>query len=118
MRIYEHTRSGLVKAGFNPEVIEQLADDVVGSKTVAQAERTYTAFEAEAEKLPWLLDHDFGALVLQKQAGFASNEVGKYMLSQAIVRASWCAHGASAGGEGLARALHMKELEAELAKYN
>lgn len=118
MSTYEHTRSEIEQAGFNPEVIEQLAADIAGSKTIAQAEKSYPVFEVEAEKLPWPWDHDFGALVLQKQAVEASNEVAKFMLSQAIKRAQWCATCATSGGEGLARASHMKELEVELAKYN
>ncbi|EAR62170.1 hypothetical protein [Neptuniibacter caesariensis] len=116
MSTYEHTRNGIEQAGFNPEIIEQLASDIAGSKTIAQAENNYFAFETEAEKLPWPWDHDFGALVLQKQAVGALNEVAKYMLSQAIRRAQWCATCATSGGEGLARASHMKELEVELAK--
>ena len=118
MSTYEHTRSGIEQAGFNPEIIERLAADIVCSKTIAQAEECYSAFTTEAEKLPWPWDHDFGALVLQKQAVGASNEVAKFMLSQAIKRAQWCATCATSGGEGLARASHMKELEVELAKYN
>jgi len=118
MNTYEHTRSGIERAGFNPELIEQLGADIVGSKTIAQAEENYSVFEAEAEKLPWPWDHDFGALVLQKHAIGASNEVAKFMLSQAIKCAQWCATCATSGGEGLARASHMKELEIELANYN
>ncbi|WP_419812910.1 hypothetical protein [Bacterioplanoides sp.] len=118
MEIYEHTRQGIKQAGFNPEIIEQLAADIVGSETIAQAEKRYLTFETEAEKLPWLWDRDFGALVLQKQATGASDEIAKFMLSHAIKRAQWCAACATSGGEGLARASHIKELEAELAKYN
>lgn len=118
MSTYEHTRSGIEKAGFNPEIIERLAVDIVASETIAQAEKCYSAFEVEAEKLPWPRDHDFGALVLQKQSVGAFDEIAKYMLSQAIKRAQWCATCATSGGEGLARASHLKELEVKLAKYN
>jgi hypothetical protein len=118
MNTYEHTRNGIERAGFNPEVIERLAGNIVGAIAIEEAERNYSAFEAEAEKLPWLWDHDFGALVLQRQASEASDEIAKFMLSQAIKRAHWCATCATSGGEGLARASHMKELELELARYN
>lgn len=118
MEIYEHTRQGIEKAGFNPDITEQLVACIIACETLAQAEKRYLTFETEAEKLPWLWDRDFGALVLQKQASGASDEVAKFMLSQAVKRAQWCAACATSGGEGLARASHIKKLEAELAKYN
>lgn len=118
MATYEHTRAGIVQAGFNPEIIERLGAGIVSSKTIEHAEKLYLVFEVEADKLPWPWDHDFGALVLQKQAIDAVYEVAKFMLSQAIKRARWCATCATSGCEGIARASHIKELEIDLAKYN
>jgi hypothetical protein len=118
MNTYQHTRSGIIEAGFNPEIIEGLGREIAEAKDLTEAEAAYSSFEEEAEKLPWPWDHDFGALVLQREASKASKNIAKFMLSKAINRAQWCASCATSGGEGLARASHMKELESELAKYN
>ena len=117
MNAYQHTRNGIIKAGFNPERIEALGNELVAIKNTKDSAVAYSAFEAEAETLPWPWDHDFGALVLQSMASKATDEIAKFMLTKAIERAHWCATCATSGGEGLARAEHIKALKNDLAQY-
>jgi hypothetical protein len=115
----KHTREGIIKAGFNPEIVETIGSSLSSAKSINEAEEIYISFEREAEKLPWPQDRDFGALVLQSLSKIASNrEITYFMLSKAISRAHWCATCSTSGGEGLARAEHIHELEAELLKCN
>ena len=118
MSLYEHTRNGIIKAGFDPEVLEDIAKNLSRFSALEQAVELYHKFEVEAEKLPWPQDSDFGAIVLQVESANANELIAQYMLSQAIKRAQWCATCATSGGEGLARSIHIKELESELSKYN
>jgi hypothetical protein len=118
-KMHEHTREGIIKAGFNPEIIEAIGVSLASAKNIHKAMEIYNSFEREAEKLPWPQDRDFGALVLQSLSKVVSNtEIKHFMLSKAISRAHWCATCSTSGGEGLARAEHIHELKAELLKCN
>jgi hypothetical protein len=118
MNIYERTKNGIEEAGFNSDYLEDLAKKLASSLTLEKVIDLYPEFEDEAEKLPWPQDRDFGALVLQSVSVSAPNNIATFMLSKAKDRAHWCASCATSGGEGLARAEHIKELESELSKYN
>ncbi|THB64302.1 MAG: hypothetical protein D6B27_10660 [Gammaproteobacteria bacterium] len=117
MKTYNHTRDALIGLGYNPETIEIIADKNTYSESLEEADKQFLSFEDEANKLPWTQDHDFGALVLQHKAmSTANSEIKKHMLNKAIERAKWCAACATSGGEALARAKHMNELQQE--SYN
>lgn len=117
--MYLHTRKGIIKAGFDPEVVEAIAASISSSESLSSAKEIFREFIVEAEKLPWPQDSDFGALVLQSKSAQASNlEVKRFMLNEAISRAQWCATCATSGGEGHARMVHVNELKAELEKCN
>ncbi|MGI1679211.1 MAG: hypothetical protein K6L75_10795 [Cellvibrionaceae bacterium] len=115
MDIYADTKEKLRGKGFDLLEIEALASDIASRNSPVVVESLYQKFEAEAEKLPWPQDRDFGALVLEKYSANASAEISKLMLAKAIERARWCATCATSGGEGLARAVHIKQLEHKLA---
>jgi hypothetical protein len=65
-----------------------------------------------AGKLPYIDDCDFGALVLENAAdAVADNELRAFLLSEARFRAAWCVQAATAGGEAIARAAHLRRLD-------
>lgn len=116
--MYEHTRKGIIKAGFDPELVEGFALSLVLAKNLHEANEIYINFEVEAERLPWPQDNDFGALVLQFACTKTVNiDVRKFMLSKALARAQWCATCATSGGEGISRMQHVNELKNELLNY-
>lgn len=108
---YSYTREGIIKSGFNPEIVESIAKELSLLKNLDCASDIIHQFSLEADKLPWPQDHDFGALVLQFFSTNTVRDVEKFMLSKALDRARWCACCATAGGEGLARMQHVRELE-------
>lgn len=65
-------------------------------------------------------DCDFGVFILEcvgdTLVGFGQNhkEMQTWLYTEAIFRARMCARAATAGGEGLARAQHLKRLEEKL----
>jgi len=118
MSAFEHTRKRLIDSGHDPKEVELLGSEIADSVNTPNTEGLFEAFEIESDKLPWPQDHDFGALVLQLEAKNTNSEVAKIMLSKAIKRAHWCTTCATSGGEALARAVHLKELENELSRYS
>ena len=118
MNDYDHTRNGLLRLGYDPEVSERLGEKLASCLDVSLAEMKFSAFEDEVHSLPWPQDNDFGALVLERYSSMACVAVSKYMLVKAIERARWCATCATSGGEGLARSQHIRELEIKLSKCN
>lgn len=74
-------------------------------------------FHNAAGRLPYVDDCDFGALVLECVAdtivgfGEMKAEVQRFLYTEAIFRAGWCAQFATSGGEGMARSQHLRRLE-------
>ncbi|MDB6122740.1 MAG: hypothetical protein JWQ71_1733 [Pedosphaera sp.] len=65
-----------------------------------------------AGKLPYIDGCDFGALVLESAAdAVADGELRAFLLCEARFRATWCVQAATAGGEAIARAVHLKRLD-------
>ena len=65
-----------------------------------------------AGKLPYVADCDFGALVLENAAEATSDSgLRDFLLSEACYRVKWCVQAASAGGEAIARSVHLRRLE-------
>ena len=69
-------------------------------------------FHNGAGRLPYFQDKDIGALILEATAdAMTDRDLRVFLYSEAKLRATWCAQGASAGGEGMARAHHIQELD-------
>lgn len=65
-----------------------------------------------AGRLPYFQDCDIGALVLEAAADAANDpELRSFLYDAARLRAIWCAQGATARGEGVARMAHVDRLE-------
>jgi hypothetical protein len=89
-----------------------LAQAIAAASDTAALPPLFAAFDAEADRLPWRDDRDDGALALQAAAAEAgASAVRDAMLAHALERARRCAAGATAGSEGIARAVHVAELE-------
>ncbi|WP_217875212.1 hypothetical protein [Pseudoalteromonas shioyasakiensis] len=111
MNIYDRTQIKIIEAGFNTENIKDLVHLITQCTDISEAKKLLTEFEVLANKLPWPQDHDFGALLIQKEYKSAiSKSIEKLMISTAHERAHWCASCSTSGGEGLARSVHVKEL--------
>ena len=65
-----------------------------------------------AGKLPYVDDCDFGALVLEGAAEVVTDEeLREFLLTEARFRAMWCVQAATAGGEAIARSVHLRRLD-------
>ncbi len=65
-----------------------------------------------AGKLPYVDDCDYGALVLESASeAVTDGDLRVLLLSEARFRAMWCVQAATAGGEALARAVHLRRLD-------
>ena len=70
-----------------------------------------------AGKLPYVDDCDFGALVLEDAAdAVTDSELREFLLSEARFRATWCVQAATAGGEAIARSVHLRRLDERIQK--
>lgn len=68
-------------------------------------------FHNFAGQLPYFQDCDIGAMILEGAADSAGDSVLRtFLYTEALFRATWCARGASAAGEGVARGRHVKIL--------
>jgi hypothetical protein len=94
--------------------LEQLAS--MFQRTSRDEHRDLIAqFHNYAGKLPYVLDQDFGALVLEVAAdGIDDKDLQAWVLTEARFRATWCAQAGTAGGECLARYQHVKRLDEKL----
>ncbi|MDO8331896.1 MAG: hypothetical protein Q7T36_15635 [Fluviicoccus sp.] len=117
MNDFQHTGEALRREGSSTAAV----DDLVSKTSTATSLEDVAAFlkqlELEANKLPWPFDRDYAALALQYSADGAAPSVAKEMLKLALGRAQWCASCATAGGEGLARSRHVRELESLLRPH-
>ena len=74
-------------------------------------------FHNEAGRLDYLPDNDFGALVLESEARRSSSpEINRFLLHHALMRAEWCVQASTAGGELIARGLHVDRISNKLSK--
>jgi hypothetical protein len=116
MNMYRFTKDRLISQGYKTDEVDLLAKDISISTEIDKA--MFKFFDDAANKLPWPQDRDFGALALQRWAALANEVVAKQMIYSAIERATYCARCSTSGGEGLARAEHIRELKRELKKFN
>ncbi|HEY1107131.1 MAG TPA: hypothetical protein VGE76_00820 [Opitutaceae bacterium] len=101
----------------------QLADQlcrlaVIFERVSEEGRRELTAqFHDMAGRLPVVLDADFGALVLEELADSVSDRpLKRWLYTEAGYRANWCVQSGTAGGECLARVVHVQRIEAKLKK--
>ena len=73
------------------------------------------AFHNCAGKFPYPDDCDLGALILESAGDQAqAAEHRKWLYQEAFFRAKWCTDSAGAGGETLARLVHLKRVDEKL----
>ena len=110
-------REAIVAADGSTDAVDRLVDAVANLDEESRVPRLLMDLRAEADRLPWIYDSDYAAVALQMALPRAvSLPVRRAMLGFALDRARWCASCATAGGEGLARSIHVRELEALVAK--
>jgi len=118
MNLYDRTQNKIIGAGFSTENIKGIVHLITQCSDTSEVKKLLTEFEVSANKLPWPQDHDFGALLIQKEYKSAiSKSIEKLMINTAYERAQWCASCSTSGGEGLARSVHVKELNILLQNY-
>ena len=92
---------------------DALVQAIALSPDAADLTTLFAQLATESDRLGWFRDRDYAAVALQAaQAHVTSPHLKDAMLRFALERARWCASCATAGGEGLARSLHVRELEA------
>jgi len=87
------------------EIIQHLVDQSRTESAVAE-------FHNLAGSLPYWQDSDVGALILESVAdNLPDGRLKEFLYRHALYRAQWCASSATAGGEGMARMLHVNQLQ-------
>jgi hypothetical protein len=87
------------------EIIPHIAD-------TSRIETCVAEFHNQAGRYPYWQDQDIGALILECVAdSLADSPLKEYLYKHAQYRAEWCASSATAGGEGLARLGHVRQIE-------
>lgn len=91
------------------EIMSQLSSD--------ELEEAFARFHNSAARYDYWCDCDVGALLLERVAdGMCVDSTRQRVLYRhAHFRAVWCAQAATSGGEGIARSVHIKRLEAKLS---
>lgn len=113
MDAIDYHRHALLAQGDDPLPVERLVLLIQAAPDDATLEGLLAELEREANKLGWPRDKDYAALLLQHALPqLASPLLRAKLLDFALGRAIWCASAATAGGEGLARSVHVRELEA------
>jgi len=80
-----------------------------------QREETIAQIHDLAGRISFYEDRDLGALALESIGDLITEkEFRKIVYIHAIYRARWCAQSGTSGGESLARANHLKAIEAKL----
>jgi len=108
----EYHRNALLAQGDDPLPVEQLVALIQAAPDEVTLKGLLAELEVEANKLGWPRDKDYAALLLQHAVLQVENRPARAaMLDFALAQATWCASCATAGGEGLARSAHVRELE-------
>lgn len=106
-------RKAVQAAGGSTAVADALVQGIAHSEDLALLPPLLARLADESDRIGWFLDCDYAAVALQAaHSRTASPQLKLAMLKFALERARWCASCATAGGEGLARSLHVHELEA------
>ncbi len=109
-------RNEVQAMGGSTAASDALVQAIAHSQDSALLPPLFAQLAAESDQLGWFRDCDYAAVALQAAyVHVASLQLRSAMLGFALERARWCASCATAGGEGLARSLHVRELEALIA---
>jgi hypothetical protein len=110
-------RKDIAKAGGSTGAVDLLIEEALSMGDSTELEAVLQQLDVEASKLDWFRDSDYEAVAVEAAAGRALTALTRRrLLAFALSRAQWCASCASAGGEGLARSVHVRELE-ELLRH-
>ena len=114
-RLIEH-RQFLQKKGISTEQVDSIVFEIAAAKDTESVLALLARLEIAAKEIPWELDQDYAAAALADGSSSAVKPSVQIAMRQAALeRARWCASCAMSGGEGLARSLHVRELEGLLA---
>lgn len=106
-------RTLLEQYGGSTAEADRLVEQIVRTNDLRLLPPLFARLDVVSDLLGWVCDYDYAAIALQAALDLASvPKIREAMLSFALERARWCASCATAGGEGLARSLHVHELEA------
>lgn len=108
-----HYHSAVSSYGGSTAAVDAIVEAISATEDELLLPQLFSELELEANRIEWLFDSDYSAVALQA----ASQQVRcpalrKAMLVFALGRARWCASCATAGAEGLARSVHVGELQA------
>ena len=112
MDAIDYHRNALIADGDDPTEVEESVSLICQIQDENLLKEALANLELLANKLGWPRDKDYAALLLQHAADSIDNKkVRAAILGFALNRAMWCASAATAGGEGISRSRHVKELE-------
>ncbi|WP_349742380.1 hypothetical protein [Roseateles cavernae] len=110
-------RDEVARRGGSTAEADRLVERIALSENEALLPPLFARLDAASDQLGWFRDCDYAAVALQAALAQASSpSIHNAMLGFALERARWCASCATAGGEGLARSIHVHELEAVARK--
>lgn len=110
----DQAESDLGKAGHHVGMLRRLAG-ALPRVLEESLESAIAEFHNFAGRLPYWGDCDVGALVLEDVADDMLPGPRRALLFRhALYRAEWCASAATAGGEGMARSVHLERVRAKL----
>jgi hypothetical protein len=110
-------RKSVEAIGGRTTEADALVHQIANAQDVSLLQPLFSRLEVESNRLGWARDCDYAAVALQAASSSAtSSGIRKAMLDFALARAEWCASCATAGGEGIARSVHVQELKG-LLKY-
>ncbi|MEO8387129.1 hypothetical protein [Polaromonas sp.] len=104
-------RRDITKAGGNTNEVDSLVEDILKVSTPPELQALLQQLDTQASRLDCFRDCDYAAVAVQFAAERALNAATRRRLLEfALARARWFASCATAGGEGLARSVHVREL--------
>lgn len=107
---YQSARKSLEGGGHDVVHLEKLAS-LLHRLDARHYDVSFAQFHNFAGTFPYYHDDDFGALVLEREGDLnVDSPVRVRLYREAMWRANWCAQAATAGGEGLSRAISFQRL--------
>ena len=111
-----HLKKTIARFGESTAEVDSLVERLLESSSPAEQAPLLAALDAVPSGAPSALDRDYAALLLQHaSAALVNRDLAKQMLHTALGRAILFASGATSGGEGLARSIHVDQLQAAYA---
>lgn len=116
MNDLQHYRDAIARYGGTTDEIDAVVARI-GIARRDEQDALLATLDALPAASPSAFDRDYAALALEAAAAsVADRDLARRMLATALNRAAWFASGATSGGEGLARSLHVRALEAACAR--